>query len=416
MPREKKNKIRKDKRYRRRYHGIEFYSYISDDDAKAKRDEYKRQEQQGLIKKLTVAEYALPWLKRTYPAVSDSTYTGLAIHLQHLIDAVGKKLVSEIVPSDIKDIYSTQYKDCSNSYLKAAKQLFCALFDSAVADGLCRSNPARDRTAKPHKGNEVRTRPITPQEREWINTYCHDHRAFPAVITMLYAGIRPQEAKALDIGKAYDEKNGILHVTETAHRDGNNQYKITGKGKTKNAVRDVPVFQPVAEALKGRTGLLITTAKGKQITKTTWDNAFASYKTCMETAINGCHKRWYRRTKEHREILAEAEALRKAGKKKEAEEKEGEIPPWIEFTVIPYDLRHSFCTMCRDSGVEINTCRKWMGHADAKMILKVYDSVSEDRSENERKKVEKRLIRGQIGGQTQNTEPETVENKWPEGH
>ena len=411
MPREKKPQVkrRKDGRFLVKYKGQFFYSPISSDDAYAQRDEYKRQQELGIVKNVTVAEYGLPWLKRTYPKVADSTKAGLAIHLQHLIDEIGKKQISKVVPSDIKNVYSNQYKDCSNSYLKAAKQLFSALFDSAVADGLCRSNPARDRTAKPHKGNDVKTRPITPQEREWINTYCHDHRAFPAVITMLYAGIRPQEAKALDIGKAYDKEKVVLHITETAHRDGNNQYQITEKGKTANATRDVPVFPPVAEVLEGRSGLLITTAKGKQITKTTWDNAFASYKTCMETAINGCHKRWYRKTKEHKKILAEAEKLRKAGKKKEAEAKEGEIPPWIEFTVIPYDLRHSFCTMCRDSGVEINTCRKWMGHADAKMILKVYDSVSEDRSENERKKVEKQLFGSQNGSQKEISDAENVE-------
>jgi hypothetical protein len=39
--------------------------------------------------------------------------------------------------------------------------------------------------------------------------------------------------------------------------------------------------------------------------------------------------------------------------------------------------------------VDINTCRRWMGHADAKMILKVYDSVSSDREQSEREKVEK---------------------------
>lgn len=389
MPREKKNKMRKDKRFRRRYHGIEFYSYISDEDAKSKRDEYKRNELSGMLKKQTVTDYALPWLKRTFPKVADTTYTGLAIHLQHLIDEIGEKRVSDVVPSNIKDVYSNRYKNCSNSYLKAAKQLYSALFDSAVADGLCRSNPARDRTAKPHKGNDVKTRPITPQEREWINTFCHDHRAYPAVITMLYAGIRPQEAKALDISKAYDPEAGVLHITETAHRDGNNKYEITGKGKTKNATRDIPVFPPVEEALKDRTGLLITTAKGNQITKTTWNNAFASYKSCMETAINGCHKRWYGKTREHKKILEDG----------------GKLPDWVEFTVIPYDLRHSFCVMCRDSGVEINTCRKWMGHADAKMILKVYDSVSDDRSESERKKIEKRLFGGQIGGQDETEEP-----------
>lgn len=77
----------------------------------------------------------------------------------------------------------------------------------------------------------------------------------------------------------------------------------------------------------------------------------------------------------------------------------GELPPWITFDVVPYDLRHSFCVMCRDSGVEINTCRKWMGHSDVKMILKVYDSVSTNRSLEESKKVENRLNGGQNGGQ-----------------
>jgi hypothetical protein len=62
--------------------------------------------------------------------------------------------------------------------------------------------------------------------------------------------------------------------------------------------------------------------------------------------------------------------------------------------------------MCRDAGVEINTCRKWMGHADSKMILKVYDSVSEDRSTSERQKVEKTLFGGQNGGQEENLHAE----------
>jgi hypothetical protein len=50
-----------------------------------------------------------------------------------------------------------------------------------------------------------------------------------------------------------------------------------------------------------------------------------------------------------------------------------------------------------------------MGHADSKMILKVYDAVSEDRSENERKKVENRLIGGQNGGQGEKESSKPVE-------
>ena len=395
MPREKKVhlKRRKDKRFRARYHGKEFYSYISQEDADAKRQAYKEQEKTGIMLKQTVSSYALPWLRRTFPKVADSTYTGLAIHLQHLIDEIGNRRIDSIVPSDIKAVYSAQYRDCSNSYLKSARQLFCSLFDSAVADGLCRSNPARDKTAKPHKGKAGKHRPITDQERKWIETYCHDHRAYPAVITMLYSGIRPQEAKALTIENAYDEDAGVLHITETAHRSGNNQYEITETMKTEKSRRDVPIMPPVQEALSGRKGLLITTAKGKQITSTTWRNAFDSYKTCMETAINGMHKRWYGRTKEHKEII-------EAG---------GELPEWIEFTPVPYDYRVSFCTWGRDHGVELHTMIEWMGHSDSKMIMRIYDEVSDKRSKKQAEMLKKSAFWGQNGGQKESEEPERLE-------
>lgn len=397
MPREKKVhlKKRKDNRYRARYHGKEFYSYISQEDADAQRKEYIAAEKAGLVKTISVQDYALPWIKRMYPTVADTTYTGLAIHLQHLIDSIGGKKLSEVKPSDIKNVYSVHYKKLSNSYVKAAKQLYCFLFDSAVADGLCRVNPARDKTAKPHKGTVGKHRAITEQERNWILTLCKDHRAYPAVITMLYAGIRPQEAKALTIEKAYDKKNGILHVTETAHRSGNNQYEITHTMKTDTSARDIPVFPPVAEALDGRKGLLITTAKGKQITSTTWRNAFDSYRHCMETAINGMEKRWYGRTKEHKKILEDG----------------GELPEWIEFTVVPYDLRHSFCTWGRDNGVELHTMVEWMGHADATMVMRIYDEVSENRSKAQAEMLIKSVFGGQNGGQKDSEDPASVDIK-----
>lgn len=415
MPRQKKQKLkqRPDGRYVAYYHGKPFYGKTSDE-ALMLRDEYIRNEKTGeyCAQTITVSEYGVKWLKIAHPTVSDSTYRGLAVHLQHLVNRLGNVFICDVKPLQIKEVYSTEYKTASNSYIKAAKQLYCALFDSAVADGICRINPARQ--VKPHKGTEGGHRAITEQEREWINTFCHDHRAYPAIITMLYAGIRPQEAKALRIEKAYDAEEGVLHITQTAHRKGNNQYEITNKGKTKNAIRDIPVLPPVEEALAGKKGLLITTVKGKQITATTWRNAIESYRTCMETAINGMHKRWYGKTKEHKRIQNEAKMLREAGKEEEAKAKEGEIPPWIEFTVVPYDLRHSFCTMCRDNGVELHTCIEWMGHADATMIMKIYDEVSDNRSKTEAERLRKTLFHGQNDGQKESQAAEPVENKGSE--
>lgn len=378
MPRPTRQHLvqRADGRYRCKYKGKEFYGSTEPEALKARQD-YIDSLQTGFTPTL-VSDYALPWLKRTYPTVKNSTYAGLATHLQHLMDAIGNKQLTEVVASDIKQVYSDYYAGLSNTYILAAKQLYCSLFDAAVADGLIRSNPAR--LAKPHKGNKVKERILSDQERTWINTYCKDHRAYPLVMTMLYAGIRPQEAKAFDIDRDVDFVNDIITVQETAHIDPNNgqKYELTGEMKTEWSKRRVPLFPPLKEALKGKHGLLITSAHGEQVTHTTWRNAWNSYLFCMETAINGVQKRWY-------------------GKKNGQSDIQN-LPPWKEFCIVPYTLRHAFCQMCRDFEVDINTCRKWMGHADTKMILKVYDSVSTDRSVNETNKVISRLG-GQNGGQ-----------------
>ena len=400
MPREKRQRLKKraDGYYVCRYKDQWFYS-LDETEALEMRKEYKRLERMNRLSVPTVREYADKWLDRAYPAVAKTTKNGLKIHLRKLTGDIGDKEITEVKPSDIKGVYSAHYVGLSNSYISSAKQLYCALFDAIVADGYIHTNPAREKPAKPHKGTTGSHRQITPQERTWIETLCTDHRAWPAVMAMLYSGVRPQEAKAIRIERDVDFEKETITLHQSAHIAGNNRYEMTEEGKTDLAMRSIPLFPPLKDALSGRKGLLITGAKGKQVTIQAWKSAWESYVFCMETAINGIQKRWYRRTKEHKKILAEAEELRKAGKKEEAAAKEGEIPPWIEFTVVPYDLRHSFCCMCRDAEppVELKTCVRWMGHKDAKMILKIYDEASDNRSEKEAERLKKTLFGSKNG-------------------
>ena len=187
----------------------------------------------------------------------------------------------------------------------------------------------------------------------------------------------------MTIEKAIDFQEGFVILSEFAHLDGFYEYVITSDGKTDNAARKIPLFTPLRKALEGKSGYIAQNATGDRVNVEDWRILWRSYKTCMETAINGCHKRWYGRTREHKAILEDG----------------GKLPPWIEFTVVPYDLRHSFCVMCRDNGVEMNTCIQWMGHADMKMILKIYDEVSVERSKNQAQKIEKKWEKGQNEGQ-----------------
>ena len=372
MARAKKPKPTKraDGRYVCRYKNQYFYS-TDPDDCIAQREEFTEAERKGRVASYFVKEYALQWLDRAFPNVAPSTKQGLKTHLQTLINSIGDLPVSDVKPSDIKGIYSGHYSGLSNSYILAAKQLYCSLFDSAVADGLISSNPARDRTARPHKGTYKGHRAITPQEREWIETLCTDHRAHPVAMAMLYSGIRPQEAKALNIDKDVDFKNEIITIRETAHIDPENgqKYAFTGKGKTERANRQIPLLPPLKQALTGKKGYLVTSAHGERITRTTWRVLWNSYVNQMEKEINGVDRRWYGRTKEHKRILEDG----------------GKLPEWIPFNVTPYDLRHSFATMCRSMKppIEIHTVIAWMGHADSKMILKVYDEVTDSRDVSE---------------------------------
>ena len=391
MPRAKKQRLkqRKDGRYACRYKDQWFYGRTQEDALK-QREEYKRIEAQALYLPTTVRQYAEKWVVRAYPDVSTTTMQGLRIHLRKLLNAVGDRQFDEVRPSDIKEIYSTQYSGLSNTYIKAGRQLFCSLFDSAVADGYIVTNPARDRTAKPHKGTIGGHRAITPQERFWIENLCTDHPVHNAVMAMLYTGIRPQEMKAVKIERDFDFNSNTLTLHRFAHVNGN-LYVHSDKGKTAKAVRVIPLFSPLKEVLQGKRGYLVTDKDGKMVTVTTWTNLWRTYKTALETAINDVQKCWYGRTREQKRLASE-----------------GKLPPWIDFTVVPYDLRHTFCAWCRDNGVELKTCITWMGHSDPQMILKIYDEVSADRDEKQVKKLENALIRSQNCSQEGNKGRESL--------
>ena len=355
-------KRRKDGRYCKVYKGQQIMG-ASEDEVYDKFDAIVELEKDGMRKPVTVGEFASTWLPIAFPSVRDSTYRGLATHMQKLVDVIGMEKLNRVTPTMIKRIYAEKYLGMSNSYIKSGRQLFCSFFDAAVADGYCRTNPARDRAAAPQKGKPVKEVRFTAQHREWIETLCTDHRCHPIVMMMLYAGLRPQEAKAVKIDRDVDFANDIIYVRSTAHVEGQ-KYAFTDDMKTEWSERQVPLFPPLKQALTGKEGYLITSAHGKPVTIQTWKVAWNSYKHCMETAINGMERRWYGRTKEHKKILAEEKPL----------------PAWIEFDITPYTLRKAFCRWCRDNHVELNTCIRWMGHKDATMILKVYDEVSDDRS------------------------------------
>ena len=399
MPRPKKEhlKKRKDGRYACWCNG-KFFIGPDEDQVLAERDAYRKALSEGIVPDQdipTLSEYAKAWLKRTKINVADETYAGCSRIIEKLLKVCGNKLIRDVLPSDIKDVYGIHFAGLSDSYIKWAKQIYSGIFEAARADRLINDNPVNEKSAQPHKGLVGGHRAITAQERAWIHKYCTDHRAYPIVMAMLYEGLRPPEAKALDIDKDIDFKAGVIRLRHFVHRSGNNRYEVTEKGKTALSPRVIPLFSPFADAVRGKSGPLVSNADGDDLTVTGWKRLWNSYVTSMETAINGCHKRWYGKTREHKALIA-------AGKP---------LPPWIDFTVKPYDLRHSFCAMCRDNGIEIKVVMQMMGHSSTEMILRIYDEVSADRLQAEVNKLETTLKHSQKRSQKRYRLVRTLKNK-----
>ena len=380
MPRQSLTR-RADGRYRVKYKDVYFYGQTQAE-AMRKRDEYKMAEKAGLRATCqTVADYAVEWLPAHKKTVSVKCYNDYAKQLDALIEMLGDYPLSSVTPTAIKKVYSQHYDGYSGYTIKRAKMIFTALFDSAVADGYIRTNPCRDKTAAPHKSAEGTHRALTPEEDALLLSVEHPFR--PVVLAMRYAGLRRGEALALDITSDVDFVKNTISVQHAIAYTSNQP--IIKKPKSDAGIRNIPLLEPLRSELIPIAGYLAKAKRRKGVmSESAFRSAWNSYIHAVECRINGyTQKRWHGKTSADRATIA-------AGK---------ELPPWKTFNVRPHDLRHSYCTMLRDAGVDMHVCMEWMGHGDEKMILKIYDHITEDRRQKAIKSVEKALHGGQNGGQ-----------------
>lgn len=350
MPRAKRQHLKKQKdgRYYCRYHGKTF-SGATEDEAFDKREEYKRLEaaHEAARRDPLVEEYVAEWLPLYKRGVSEKCYADYAKQLDALTAVVGGLRVREVGTTDARRVYA-HFAGYSQSTIHRARMLYVAVFDTAVEDGICPRNPFRSKYAQPDKGTAGTHRVITDEERQLIHNTPHRMRL--AALVMLYAGLRRGEALAIQIEKDVDLKAGVIHVRQAVRFRGN--APVITATKTASGVRDVPIFPPLADELKNQSGWLIASAKGLQATETAFSRAWDSYLHALSVAAG------------HPVVIR------------------------------CHDLRHSYCTMLRDAGVDMKQAMLWMGHADEKMILRVYDHVTETRTRESVQKVVKRLRNG----------------------
>lgn len=365
-----KLKQRPDGRYRAVYKGKDFYG-STPEEALKKRNDYRFRVEHDIdeIRKITVAEYADEWLPVHRAGVQVNTYNQYAGLLDKLIDILGAYNVSAVTADDAATVWAT-FVGSSRSQIQKAGQIYRALFDSAVEVGYARRNPFRSDSVRPPKGSKGTHRTLEDWERELIHTT--PHRLQPAVMVMLYAGLRRGEVldlKYTDVTSAGIRVDSAVSFAET-------KPKVKGT-KTESSTRMVPVFAPLKPFFDGHTfGYVCPSADGLQCTEQAWKRSWESYIAALETNLNGCPKRWYHRTKDFKEEHPDQwQQYLKLQKKDPVKAESYRLMGWRDVNIRPHDLRHSFCEYCITAGVDLKTVMKWMGHSDQRMIMEIYDHV-----------------------------------------
>jgi integrase len=291
--------------------------------------------------KMTVERWARKWLE-VYRLSSGNTKNNTTYEANtrlHILPAIGHFPMEEIKPYHLQNILNGQ-EGRSQSHVQKVKLAIHQIFKTAYINGVIISNPAEHLQMPTGKKSDAR-RSITDKEREQILRLAETHHAGLWVKLMLYCGLRPAETAAL-LWSNIDFAASRIHVRR-ALEAGRNDIKTT---KTKAGDRVIPIPAVLLDDLRNaeRRGEYVFTQKTncRPHTQTTLRKLWLSFKRGLDIQMGASVTR--------NRIVESVVA--------------GDL--------VPYCLRHTFCTDLQDAGVPINVAKYLMGHTDISVTSKIY--------------------------------------------
>ena len=319
-------------------------------EAKQKRDEYIRNREIGLKqnRKLTVADWAAKWLA-VYGTGGYSVTRSNELAVRKLTAFMGDKVLAEVVKSDVQRFADT-VKEMSFSSVKKIQMTVQNVFREAVADRLIVFDPTlKVEWGYASKGSH---RALAEWEVDLITQHWREHRFGILVMLMLYGGLRRGEVLALTWGDITDD---TIHVTRALHFE-NNIAVMGDMPKTEAGIRDIPIFsaalrQAIAE-MRGAPdeSIAASCCAAGRLTERAFERGWKGFNAAMQNILNG---RTAIRPGQRNDLIAVQQV----------------------FAIRAHDLRHTFCTMIVETGIDLKTVQKLMGHADETMIMEVYNHL-----------------------------------------
>ena len=254
-----------------------------------------------------------------------------------------KPVIGHMKLRDVKDIHLQRILNGqagkSQSHVEKLRRVLREMFSRARKSRLIPYDPSEElELPAAEKGTH---RSLTEEERAVLLKVAETHRAGLWFLTLLYTGMRPGEAAALNWADV-DFKAGMIHV-HAALESGTGAVKGP---KTEAGTRDIPIHAALLPRLQAARGepfspVFPTETGGRQNSGSVY-RLWKSFKREMDIAMGA----EVYRNKVVKSVIAE--------------------------DLTPYCLRHTFATDCARAGVPLETVRWLLGHADISTTANIY--------------------------------------------
>ncbi len=311
----------------------------------------------------TLSSWGNFYLNAKSAEVGEAQLRLISRRLDYWIDALGNSNITAIRPVDIQPVLNrlAQYnpytgKPTARRTLSYYVQCLSAVFDYAIDNHLIDYNPAA-RVRIPQDSPTSYRRSLTPEERKRIIEF--EHRGKPAMMLLMLSGLRRGEATAL-LWSDIDFENDTISVTKSY------DFKAGCLKPPKNGKpRIVSVPKLLTSYLSGierKSVFVIISAHGEMMTESAWKRLLDSYLCDLNLQYGTFVK----------------------SQKKFAPEK---APMSIEpFTF--HCLRHTFCTIMYEAGIDVLVAQQQMGHSDPKTTLAIYTHLQQEHCRRDLKKLD----------------------------
>lgn len=314
--------------------------------------------------------WAEHWLmSKKYEDVTTDRYNSLSTRAGVWIDALQRAQINQIRPFELQSIlFSIAAKNPNTGKPMAKKtikeyiQVINSIFNFAHENRVLEYNPATNLKIPQTAAEPVQRRALTEEERKRVMEF--EHRAKPSAMLMMLSGLRRGEATALQWNDI-DFVNNKISVTKS-YNFKTKDFKAPKNGKAR--VVSVPqILIDYLKTLPKKSLFVLTNASGKMMTDDSWRRMYDSYIFDLNL-----------------EYGFEEKPNKYSPKK---------IPMKITpFT--PHELRHTFCTIMFEAGIDALTAKEQMGHSDIQTTLSIYTHLSKQHKENDIKKLDRFLMGG----------------------